>query len=54
LFNEIAYNKSEDVLDDTEYTNQHGPYFDLEEYFTTIIDYIHDAIPNIVNNILKK
>ena len=54
LFNEIAYNTTEDVLDDGEYMQIHGPYLDLEEYVPTIVDYIHDAIPLIINNIVKK
>lgn len=54
LFNEIAYNKTEDVLDDTEYTNQYWPDFELDTYVYTIIDYIHDAIPFVIENIVKK
>lgn len=54
LFNEIAYNKTEDLLDDTEYMNQYGPDFDLENYVHTIIDYIYEAIPSVIENILKK
>lgn len=54
LFNEIAYNKSEDVLDDTEYMNQYGPQIDLPWYCTTVIDYIHEAIPFIIEHIRKK
>lgn len=54
LFNEIAYEKSEDVLDDTEYANQYGPDFDIEKYVYTIVDYIHDAIPFIIKNIINK
>jgi protein-tyrosine-phosphatase len=54
LFNEIAYEKSEDVLDDAEYMNQYGPHFDLESYVYSIVEYIHDAIPNVVKNILQK
>jgi len=54
LFNEIAYGKSEDVLDDAEYINQYGPDFDLESYVYTIVEYIHDGIPNIVQHILQK
>ncbi len=53
LFNEIAYGKSEDVLDDTEYMNQYGPDFDIVTYMHTIIDYIHEAVPFIINNITK-
>lgn len=54
LFNEIAYKKSEDVLDDVEYMNQYGPDFDIETYVYTIVDYIHDAIPSIIEHIRKK
>lgn len=53
LFNEIAYNKTEDVLDDTEYAQQYGPDFEIDEYVKTIVDYIHEAIPFIVKNIVK-
>ena len=51
LFNEIAYNTTEDVLDDSEYMQINWPDFDLDEYFTTIIDYIHDAVPFVIKNI---
>lgn len=54
LFNEIAYNKSEDVLDDTEYMNQYGPDFELDDYVKTIVDYIHTSIPLIIEYIHKK
>jgi len=54
LFNEIAYGKSEDVLDDVEYMNQYGPDFELDAYIYSIVEYIHDAIPNIVQQILQK
>jgi len=54
LFNEIAYNKTEDVLDDAEYAEQYGPDFDIEEYVHTIVDYIHDAIPFIMEHIANK
>lgn len=53
LFNEIAYDKSEDLLDDTEYMNQHGPDFELDEYVRTIVDYIHEAIPFVIEHIRK-
>jgi len=53
LFNEIAYGKSEDVLDDTEYMNQHGPNIELDAYAYMIVDYLHEAIPSVVKNILK-
>lgn len=54
LFNEIAYDKIEDLLDDTEYMNQYGPSFDLEKYIIDVVDYIHEAIPNIIEHIRKK
>lgn len=54
LFNEIAYGKTENVLDDTEYANQYWPDFDLDTYIYTIVDYLHDAIPFVIGNILKK
>ena len=53
LFNEIAYNKTEDVLDDAEYAQQYGPDFEIDEYVKIIVDYIHEAIPFIVKNIVK-
>ncbi|MCX6825573.1 MAG: hypothetical protein NTY80_05160 [candidate division SR1 bacterium] len=54
LFNEVAYNRTEDVLDDTEYIQINGPQLDLEEYVKNIVDYIHEGIPFIIKNILKK
>jgi protein-tyrosine-phosphatase len=54
LFNEIAYNLTEDVLDDGEYMQINWPYLDIEEYVPTIIDYIHDAIPLIISTLIKK
>lgn len=51
LFNEIAYEKSEDVLDDIEYMNQYWPAFELDDYIKIIVDYIHDAIPLVIKNI---
>lgn len=54
LFNEIAYNKSEDILDDTEYVKQHWPDLWMEKYMIAVIDYIHEAIPFVIGNVLKK
>jgi hypothetical protein len=54
LFNEIAYKKTEDILDDAEYAQQNGPDFDMDTYVYTIVDYIHEAIPFVMKNILKK
>lgn len=54
LFNEIAYEKSEDLMDDTEFMQLHGPSLNLEEYAKEIVDYIHETIPTIIKNITKK
>lgn len=54
LFNEIAYNKTEDLLDDTEYMQINGPNIEIDRYAKTIVDYIHEAIPFIIKNIIKK
>ena len=54
LFNEIAYGKSEDVLDDTEYMNQYGPNIELDAYAYMIVDYLHEAIPFVMKHIIKK
>jgi len=54
LFNEIAYNLTSDVMDDTEYWEKYGYGYDLWKYVDTIVDYIHDAIPYIVQNIQKR
>ena len=54
LFNEIAYGKSEDVLDDTEYMQINGPDIELEDYVISIVDYIHEAIPHIMEQIVQK
>lgn len=53
LFNELAYGKSEDLMDDTEYGEKYWYDYDLWKYVDTIVDYIHDAMPYIVKNILK-
>jgi hypothetical protein len=53
LFNEIAYNISSDVMDDTEYEEKHWSNYNLSKYVDCIVDYIHDAIPYIVQNIQK-
>jgi hypothetical protein len=51
LFNEIAYWTTEDVMDDTEYWEKYGYDYDLWKYVDCIVDYIHDAVPYIVQNI---
>jgi len=53
LFNELTYGKSEDLLDDTEYGEKYGYDYDLWKYVDFIVDYIHDAIPYIVQNMQK-
>lgn len=54
LFNEIAYNKTEDLMDDTEYQEKYGIQDDLTPYIIKTVNYIHDAIPTIIENIKKK
>ena len=54
LFNELAYKKTEDVLDDGEYMEINGPDFELDEYVKTIVDYIHEAIPFIMKHIIQQ
>jgi protein-tyrosine-phosphatase len=53
LFNEISYGISKDVLDVWEYWEICGKDLDLAEYVTKIIDYIHDAMPYLVDEIKK-
>lgn len=53
LFNEIAYGKWEDLMDDAEYGEKYGYDYDLWKYVEFIVDYIHDAIPTIVEKIQK-
>ena len=50
LFNEIAYGKSEDLMDDTEYGEAVGN-FDLEPFIIHTVEYIHEAIPIIIEKI---
>ncbi|EKD25663.1 MAG: hypothetical protein ACD_80C00006G0010 [uncultured bacterium (gcode 4)] len=54
LFNEIAYDKTENVLDDTEYMEINGPDMDLDEYIKDIVDYIYEATPFIIKNIITR
>ena len=54
LFNELAYNKKEDLMDDGEYEEIHGKDYDLNEYIDMIVDYIDDAMPIIFKNLLNK
>ena len=53
LFNEIAYGKTEDLMDDTEYWEKYGYNYDLWKYVDCIVDYIHDAIPYIIEKLIK-
>lgn len=50
LFNEIAYNKTEDVLDDTEYMELYWADLDIDQYVISIVDYLHEAIPFVIKN----
>jgi len=53
LFNEIAYDKTEDLMDDAEYQEKYWIQNDLWPYIIKIVDYIHDGIPLIIENIQK-
>ena len=52
LYNELAYNKKEDILDDAEYEQKYGP-INLGEYIIEVIDYINTVTPLIVKNLDK-
>ncbi len=47
LFNEIAYSKQDDLMDDVEFA------FDtsLSEFVVGVVDYIKKSIPNLVKNL---
>lgn len=51
LFNFVAYNKNEDVLDDAEYQHIHWPLEDFGIYVNEIVDYIHDAMPRLIEGL---
>ncbi len=51
LFNFIAYGKNIDVMDDTEYWNKYWFDYNLEKYVNEIVDYIHDAMPNVIKGL---
>ena len=53
LFNEIAYWKNEDLMDDGEFREKNVN-VDLDTFCPQTIDYIHDAIPFIIKNIRKQ
>ncbi len=51
LFNEVAYGKKEDLLDEHEFGLIHGFDFEIKDYIIETIDYINKAIPFIIKNL---
>jgi protein-tyrosine-phosphatase len=47
LFNKIAYNNDEDLLDDCEYASKYGHLPNEKEFIYHTIDYINAGIPNV-------
>lgn len=41
-------------MDDGEYGEKYGQDYDLSAYIKTIVDYIHEAMPFILEQIKKK
>ncbi len=54
LFNEIAFNKNEDVMDEAEFYEKYWKIIELWKYVYQTVDYIHDSIPYIIQNSIKK
>lgn len=50
LYNVVAYNKKEDLLDEHEFGLIHGFDFDIKKYINDTVDYINKATPLIVKN----
>jgi len=53
LYNEIAFDKKEDILDEAEYGEINGFDFDLKDYIYSIVDYIHNSIPLVAKKLDK-
>ncbi|MCF7834857.1 hypothetical protein K9M48_02260 [Candidatus Gracilibacteria bacterium] len=53
LFNFIAYGKNKDVMDEAEYEQKYGSYGDLENYCNNLVDYLHDAMPKLIEGLDK-
>lgn len=48
LFNFVAYWKNKDLMDEAEYQEKYWSYGNLESYVNGIVDYIHDAMSNVI------
>lgn len=53
LYKELAEGTSEDVLDDAEYGTLHGYDFDLATYVDSIVDYLHETMPTVLQRALE-
>lgn len=51
LFKELSEGRSEDLLDEFEFGQLNGFDFDTDDYIRHMIDYIHDMMPKVVENI---
>lgn len=60
LFNDLAYNKKEGILDVEEYDpnlndlNNKSKEKEILQYIYFVVDYIYNSIPILINNIQKK
>lgn len=48
LFNLVAYDHNKDVMDEAEYAIKYWSFGDLSKYVNKIVDYIHNAIPKLI------
>ncbi len=48
LFNMVAYDRNKDVMDEAEYAIKYWSFGDLQKYVNRIVDYIHDAMPKLI------
>jgi protein-tyrosine-phosphatase len=53
LFKELSEGKKENLLDDDEYGRVHGYDFDVIQYVRDTIDYIHEMMPKVLEEIEK-
>lgn len=54
LLNEIAYGKDTDLMDDVESGKLSDSYEALESFIHQTVDYIHDAMPYVIKNIMTR
>ncbi len=48
LFNELAYGRKEDVLDDVEFGERYGFAYDLKAFIYHLVDHLHEGMPPLV------